>query len=64
MVCAFFTWLLILYAEFVVTRVILVPDFPSFFSILNFVIFQSLVVLAVSSHVRTMITDPVRLKMD
>ena len=57
--CAIFTWLLILYAEFVVTRVILLPDFPSFFSIINFILFQGLAGLAIASHIRTMLTDPV-----
>ena len=60
MVCAFFTWGLILYAEFVVLRVILFPSFPSFYSILNFILFQAFATLAVSSHLRTMLTDPVR----
>jgi hypothetical protein len=60
MVCAFFTWGLILYAEFVVLRVILLPDFPSFYSVVNLLLFQCFAILALSSHLRTMLTDPVR----
>ena len=66
MVCACFTWGLILYAEFVVLRVILLPEVisrPSPYNIFNLVLFQGLAVLAVSSHLRTMLTDPVRLAL-
>ena len=42
MVCVVFTWLLVLYAEFVVLRVILLPDIASFYSVLNFILFQAL----------------------
>ena len=53
--------LLIFYAEFVVIRVILLPEIGTFFGVINFFIFQSLTVLAVASHIRTMLTDPVKL---
>lgn len=62
MVCAFFTWLLILYAEFVVLRIILLPDIflkTSVYAVFNLILFQALAVLAVASHLRTMFTDPV-----
>lgn len=57
-VCAVITWMLISYAEFVVVRVILVPNPSLPFAVINMVIFQMLAVLAVSSHLRTMLTDP------
>lgn len=63
MVCAVFTWFLILYAEFVVLRVILLPDVlakQSVYSIFNLMLFQTFAILAFSSHIRTMTTDPVR----
>ena len=51
-VCAVITWSLISYAEFVVVRVILVPNPSLPFAVINGVIFQMLAVLAVSSHLR------------
>ena len=61
MVCAFFTWLLILYAEFVVMRIIILPDLfkGSLYAIFHFGLFQTFTVMAVASHVRTMLSDPV-----
>ena len=41
MVCVVFTWLLIFYAEFVVLRVILLPDIASFYSVVNLIIFEA-----------------------
>lgn len=58
MVCVFFTWGLIFYAEFVVLRVILLPEIASVYSVLNFIIFQAFAGLAIASHTRTMLTDP------
>jgi hypothetical protein len=58
MVCVFFTWGLIFYAEFVVLRIILLPNIASFYSVFNFLVFQGFAVLAFASHMRTMITDP------
>lgn len=58
MICAFFTWGLIFYAEFVVLVVILLPDIGTFYSILNLLIFQTFVILAFSAHIRTMLSDP------
>ncbi len=59
-VCAFFTYLLILYAEFVVVRVILVPSLAthSLYSAFHLLLFQLLAGLAVASHLKTMLTDP------
>lgn len=57
-ICAVLTWMLIIYAEFVVMAVILIPTINSFYSSLNMAIFQSLAFLAFASHLRTMFTDP------
>ena len=59
MVCVVFTWLLVFYAEFVVVGVILWPAINSFYSAINFFVFQSVTILALCSHTRTMLTDPV-----
>lgn len=58
-VCAVLTWLLILYAEFVVMTVMLLPSPYPIYSFINMVIFQTLAFLAFASHLRTMFTDPV-----
>ncbi|XP_041048110.1 palmitoyltransferase ZDHHC7 [Carcharodon carcharias] len=58
MVCAVITWLLVLYADFVVTFVMLLPSKDYWYSLINGIIFNSLAVLALSSHLRTMLTDP------
>lgn len=60
-ICAVMTWMLILYAEFVVMAVILLPNaqpYPVYTSI-NLIIFNMLSFLAFSSHMRTMFSDPV-----
>lgn len=58
-ICAILTWLLILYAEFVVMSVILIPSPYLAYSIINMIIFQVCAFLAFASHLRTMFTDPV-----
>ena len=57
-VCAIFTWLLMLYAEFVVVRVILMPYFGSMYTAVNMVLFQTFAILAFTSHLKAMLTDP------
>ncbi|EHB09415.1 Palmitoyltransferase ZDHHC7 [Heterocephalus glaber] len=59
MVCAIMTWLLVVYADFVVTFVMLLPSKDFWYSVANGVVFNCLLVLALSSHLRTMLTDPV-----
>lgn len=59
-ICAVLTWLLIIYAEFVVMAVILIPTINTFYSSINMAIFQGFAFLAFTSHLRTMFTDPVR----
>lgn len=61
MVCAGITWFLVLYAEFVVNFVMLLPGKNFWYSLLNGATFNSLAVLALASHMRTMMTDPVRM---
>lgn len=61
MVCATMTWFLVLYAEFVVNFVMLLPAKSFWYSLLNGAAFNSLAVLALASHLRTMLTDPVRI---
>lgn len=58
-ICAIMTWLLILYAEFVVMNVILLPTTYPIYSVINIVLFQACAFLAFASHLRTMFTDPV-----
>lgn len=59
MICAVLTWLLVVYADFVVTFVMLLPSKDFWYSVVNGVVFNCLAVLALSSHLRTMLTDPV-----
>lgn len=58
-ICAVMTWGLILYAEFVVMTVILLPSPYPVYSYINMVIFNLLSFLATASHMRTMFSDPV-----
>ncbi|XP_017545673.1 palmitoyltransferase ZDHHC7-like [Pygocentrus nattereri] len=58
MVCAFITWFLVLYADFVVTFVMLLPSKSVAYAVVNGVLFNCLAVLALTSHLRTMLTDP------
>lgn len=58
-VCAVFTWLLIFYAEYVVMFVVLLPSQHFYHSIINAVIFQVFAILAICSHTKAMLTDPV-----
>lgn len=59
MVCAVITWMLVLYADFVVTFVMLLPSKDFWFSVINGTLFNCLAVMALASHMRTMLTDPV-----
>ncbi|KAM8751826.1 palmitoyltransferase ZDHHC7-like isoform 1-T1 [Acanthopagrus schlegelii] len=49
------TWFLVFFADFVVTFVMLLPSRSFWYS---GVLFNSLAVLALASHLRTMLTDP------
>ncbi|KAK1887969.1 Palmitoyltransferase ZDHHC7 [Dissostichus eleginoides] len=57
-VCAFITWFLVFYADFVVTFVMLLPSRSFWYAVINGVLFNSLAVLALASHLRAMLTDP------
>ncbi|XP_053287640.1 palmitoyltransferase ZDHHC3-A isoform X1 [Pleuronectes platessa] len=57
-VCAVITWLLVLYAEFVVLFVMLLPSKSLTYCIMNGTLFNTLAFLALSSHLRAMCTDP------
>lgn len=60
-ICAVMTWILILYAEFVVMAVIVLPSAQTYpvYSTINMIIFNMLSFLAFASHMRTMFSDPV-----
>lgn len=58
--CAIITWILFLYGDFVFVFVILTPkSFTKLFYLINLLLFQTFVFLAVSSHFRTMFSNPV-----
>ncbi|XP_040021878.2 palmitoyltransferase ZDHHC3-A isoform X2 [Gasterosteus aculeatus] len=57
-VCALITWLLVLYADFVVLFVMLLPSKNLTYSIVNGTLFNILAFLALASHLRAMCTDP------
>ncbi|KAK1895029.1 Palmitoyltransferase ZDHHC3 [Dissostichus eleginoides] len=57
-VCAVITWMLVLYAEFVVLFVMLLPSKNLTYSIVNGTVFNILAFLALASHLRAMCTDP------
>ena len=63
-VCVIFTWLLVVYAEFVIFFVMLIPSSDQIHSIINGVVFQFFVMLAVASHLKAMLTDPVSLHIN
>lgn len=58
--CAVFTWLLIVFAEYVMWYFILLPSIREFHNFVNGVIFLGFSCLAAISHIRAMFTDPVR----
>lgn len=57
--CAIVTWFLVLYAEFVVLFVMLIPSRDYVYSVINGIVFNLLAFLALASHCRAMLTDPV-----
>ncbi|XP_013778352.1 palmitoyltransferase ZDHHC3-like [Limulus polyphemus] len=59
-ICAVITWLLVLYAEYVVLIVIILPISSIYpcYSAVNLMIFEVLAFLAVFSHLKAMLTDP------
>ena len=57
-VFAVVTWFLVLYAEFVVLFVMLIPSGDYMYSAINGIVFSLLAFLALASHCRAMLTDP------
>ncbi|XP_063441567.1 palmitoyltransferase ZDHHC3-like [Mytilus galloprovincialis] len=57
-ICCVFTWMLILYAEYVVLYVMLWHNPYTTWSFINAVIFQFFAFMAISSHLKTMWSDP------
>ncbi|XP_034985160.1 palmitoyltransferase ZDHHC3 isoform X1 [Zootoca vivipara] len=56
--CAVVTWFLVLYADFVVILVMLLPSRDYIYSVINAIVFNTLAFLALASHMRAMVTDP------
>lgn len=52
------TWLLIAYAEFVVMKVMLLQSPYPIYKYINMFIFNLLTFLAISSHLKSMFSDP------
>ena len=57
-VCAVITWMLVVFAEFVVSLVLLDFSEQPLYSLFNWMIFTFLATLALSSHFKSMTTDP------
>jgi len=57
-ICAFFTWFLIMFAEFVVVFVILKPTIYTLHNTINCIIFHIFLLGAFGSHLKTMLSDP------
>ena len=58
MVCATITWFLVLYAEFVIMFVIVLPAPYTISNFLNAIVFNLLAFLALAAHYSAMFTDP------
>ncbi|CAM4515651.1 unnamed protein product [Lepidochelys olivacea] len=56
--CAVVTWMLVVYADFVVLLVMLVPSRDYIYSVINGILFNMLALLALASHFRAMLSDP------
>uniref|UniRef100_A0A8C0CS44 Uncharacterized protein n=1 Tax=Balaenoptera musculus TaxID=9771 RepID=A0A8C0CS44_BALMU len=56
MTCTIMMWLLIIYLDFMVMLVLLLPSRDFWYSVVNRVVFICLVMLALSSYLRTMLT--------
>lgn len=52
------TWFLLAYAEFVVMKVMLLPNPYPVYRTINMIIFNLLAFLAISSHMKSMFSDP------
>ena len=63
-ICVVLTWLLIVYAEYVVTFIMLIPAPNAVYGLANMMIFQFLAFMAVASHSKAMLTDPVSIHVE
>jgi hypothetical protein len=60
LLCSILTWFLFIYGEFVIVFVILIPkNYSIEFNMINLFIFHFLEFLSISSHFRTMFSNPV-----
>jgi len=60
LLCSILTWILFCYGEFVMVFVILIPKNYSFeYNLINLFLFHFLEFFAISSHCRTMFSNPV-----
>jgi hypothetical protein len=57
--CVTLTWSLVMFAEFVICRILLVSSLDSLYIAVNGFTFQCLTFLAVVSHLKSMFTNPV-----
>ncbi|XP_077982812.1 palmitoyltransferase ZDHHC3-like [Glandiceps talaboti] len=57
-ICAVFTYLLLLYGVFVINYVVLLPAYSPVYSSINMVIFNTLIFLGGASHAKCMMSDP------
>jgi hypothetical protein len=57
-ICAFFTWFLIGYSQYVTVFVMLLPSPNNAYCLINAIIFEMLSFLAFASHLKCMLTDP------
>lgn len=62
-ICVILTWMLILYAEYVVMFIMLMPSNSVGYKWGNAVLFNFLAFMAVASHSRAMFSDPVSIHM-
>lgn len=63
-ICAVLTWFLVFYAEVVIISVIYQTTTHPIYSTVNLFIFNAFTILALTSHIRAMFTDPVSNKFN
>ena len=57
-ICVFFSWILIIYAQYSVVTCIILPQQDFVYKTINFIIFESLLILATVAHLKCVFTDP------
>ena len=58
-ICVVLTWLLVVYAEYVVMFIMLIPSPNPYYGLANAILFNFLAFLALASHSKAMLSDPV-----